>query len=244
MKIAQIGYGSMGRAIVELAQNRRHQVTNILRRNDAISAENLKHADIAIECTLPDSVMDNIRQLAALKQDMLIVTTGWNEYLPEVEKLVKENGIRCLYSSNFSIGVNIYFRIIDHASKWINKFEEYDIRGTEVHHRNKVDSPSGTAKTITDILLKNIDRKTSVVEETLHRRIEDSELHFTSTRAGLNNFYHAVSFDSAVDSIEISHRAISRNGYASGILQSGEWLLTQEPGLYTMDDFLDAVIGL
>lgn len=239
MKIAQIGHGGMGKAIFSLANEKGIKVVAVLGREDEITADNLENSDLAIECTAPVSVLDNIRKLAVLKKDIVIVTTGWYDQMDEVKEIVKKHNIRCIYSSNYSIGVNIYFKILDYAASIMDKFSEYDIRGTEVHHKNKVDSPSGTAKTIEEILLKNITRKTSIVEETLHRKIKEEEIHFSSTRGGYNNFYHAINFDSEADSIELSHSAVNRSGYAAGILKCAGWLKNQEPGFYTMDDFLE-----
>jgi 4-hydroxy-tetrahydrodipicolinate reductase len=235
MKCAILGNGSMGKSIQTLAKKRGHSVAAIVDRD---SPWDLHSADIVFEVTTPDSCINNIRKLCAEQKDSVIVTTGWYDRMEEVQDMVRYSGIRALWSSNFSIGVNIYFRIIESATKYINKAEEYDIWGTEIHHRNKVDSPSGTAKTLENILLKNINRKNTVVEEKLDRKIEYNEIHFSSVRGGEVNFGHTIGFDSHADTIKIEHSARNRNGYALGAVKSAEWLQTQKPGLYDMDTFL------
>jgi 4-hydroxy-tetrahydrodipicolinate reductase len=132
----------------------------------------------------------------------------------------------------------LYFRIIEQAAKLINQADEYDVWGHEIHHKNKIDSPSGTAKTLEEILIKNIVHKTSIVEEKLDRKIKDNEIHFSSTRGGLSNFAHTIGFDSEADCIEIKHFARNRNGYALGAIKCAEWLEKQPVGFYTMDDYL------
>ena len=128
---------------------------------------------------------------------------------------------------------------MEEASKLVNKFDEYDVWGHEIHHSNKADSPSGTAKTLSEILLKNIDRKDSVFEDKLDRKREDNEIHFSSVRGGPVNFAHTIGFDSAADKILISHEARNRDGYALGAVKAAEWLANKEVGFYTMNDFLN-----
>lgn len=241
MKLAHIGYGGMGQAVAVQAADRGHDVSTVIESQTTITPECLSGVDIAIECTVPSAFWENIKQLCALKQDTLIVTTGWYEALESLQTLVEKSGNRVMWSSNYSIGVNVYFRIIEAAAKLIDKVEEYDVWATEIHHKNKIDSPSGTAKTLEEILLKNIDRKTAVVEDALQRKIEDHELHFSSTRGGLVNFAHTVGFDSVADCIELKHWARNRDGYALGAVKCAEWLKQQTPGLYTMEDYLTDV---
>ena len=152
------------------------------------------------------------------------------------------NSIGFLYSSNFSIGVNLYFKMVEAAAKLVNKFDEYDVWGHEIHHCNKVDSPSGTAKTLEKILLESIQRKTSVVEDKLDRRRGPSEIHFSSVRGGLVNFGHTIGFDSAADRILITHEARCRDGYALGAVKAAEWLVGKK-GFLGMEDFLRGVLG-
>ncbi len=243
MKFAHIGYGGMGKAVSAQAKERGHESVAVIESDDVISTETLNGADVAIECTIPKAFWSNLERLCEFDQDALIVTTGWYDDVAKAKSMVEAVGNRVMWSSNYSVGVNVYFRIIEAAAKLIDRAEEYDVWGTEIHHRNKVDSPSGTAKTLEDILLANITRKTEVVEDALQRKIEDHELHFSSTRGGLVNFAHTIGFDSAADCIEIKHFARSRDGYALGAVKCAEWLKNQSPGFYSMDDYLKDIFA-
>lgn len=233
----------MGKAVAEQGALRSHESVAILSSKDVISSETLNGADVAIECTVPSAFWGNLAALCEMRQDSLIVTTGWYDDIEKAQQMVAAAGNRVMWSSNYSIGVNVYFRVVEAAAKLIDKAEEYDIWGSEIHHKNKVDSPSGTAKTLEDILLANITRKTDVVEDALQRKIQDHELHFSSTRGGLINFAHTIGFDSAADCIEIKHMARNRDGYALGAIKCAEWLKSQPPGLYSMNDYLRDVFS-
>jgi 4-hydroxy-tetrahydrodipicolinate reductase len=158
-----------------------------------------------------------------------------------------------LWASNFSLGVNLFYRIAAFAAKLADPFPEYDAAGYEVHHNRKADSPSGTAKTLADLVIKNMGRKTRAVYETLDRPPEPEELHYASLRLGAVPGVHRLIFDSPADSIEISHSARSREGLAMGALRAARWLLrcpgpgqeAGEPrqGVFTMDDVLTEILG-
>jgi 4-hydroxy-tetrahydrodipicolinate reductase len=238
MKIAYVGLGKMGSAVREIASDRGHQTVSEIDKETVINAETLRDSDLVFECTVPSDCPKNIKKICHAGRDLVVITTGWYEHLPEIRGLVEKSGIRFLYASNFSVGVHLYFKILQVASRMINAVEEYDIWAHELHHKNKVDSPSGTAKTIEEILLQNIGRKTDVVENALQRKIKDHEIHFSSTRGGLVNFEHTVGFDSEADVITIRHAARNRNGYALGAVKAAEWLSQKKPGFYTMEDVL------
>ncbi|MCK5461176.1 4-hydroxy-tetrahydrodipicolinate reductase [Candidatus Gracilibacteria bacterium] len=241
MKLVHIGLGGMGKTVQTIAQERGHQSVGEIEVGDEIDTSSLGNCDLAIECTVPKACVGNIRKVLKAGKDCLVITTGWYDEMDEVREMVEKSGVRFLYASNFSIGVNLYFRVVEEAAKLINLADEYDVWGHEIHHKNKVDSPSGTAKTLETILLQNIDRKKRVVEEKLDRKIEDDELHFSSVRGGMVNFGHTIGFDSSSDCIKIEHFARNRDGYALGAIKCAEWLLQQKPGFYTMDDFLKSV---
>lgn len=239
MNIALVGFGAMGTAIKEIAEKRGHTIKSIIHRNDEISAENMKSIDCVIDFSHPDTVLSNIERYCQLHVQAMIGTTGWYEHLDSVETQVRDAGIGLLWSANCSIGVNLYFKMVEYAASLINKFPEYDIWATEIHHNNKVDSPSGTAKKLGDILLNQIERKTEIVEEKLDRRIEPHEIHFSSTRGGPVNFAHTIGFDSAADTISLSHAARNRDGYALGAVLCAEWIADKQ-GCYSMDQFLNS----
>ncbi len=215
-----------------------HECVGEIGPDQKICTESLSNADIVIEATVPEACVKNVENIITEGKPVLIITTGWYEHLEDVKNLIEKYGGKAMYASNFSIGVNLYFQMVEKAAQLMNGFEDYDVWATELHHKFKADSPSGTAKTLEDILLKNLDRKTEVVEESLQRQIQPHELHFSSTRGGVTNFSHTIGFDSASDVIELKHSARNRDGYASGAARSAAWLVDQKPGFYTMTDFL------
>ncbi len=247
MKISIVGYGKMGRLIETCALERNIGIASIV---DPISSQAthreftedaMRDADVCVCFTQPDVAMRNIRDACQWKKQVVIGTTGWTDKMPEVEKMVKENGVGLVYSSNFSIGVNIFFKLIEQASRIFNKFDVYDILGYEAHHNRKMDSPSGTAVTISKILLENINRKKTVFEDNLERRIEPEELHFASMRGGSIPGAHAVLFDSEFDTIELKHTARNRMGFATGSIIAAEWILDKK-GMYTEADIMKQLL--
>ncbi|PKL72116.1 4-hydroxy-tetrahydrodipicolinate reductase [Candidatus Kuenenbacteria bacterium HGW-Kuenenbacteria-1] len=243
MNIAIIGFGAMGKIIKELAELAGHNVLVIVDPQTSvkkIDEADFSKIDVAIDFSHPTSAIENIKKLSKLKVNTVVGTTGWYNQMDDVKKIVEESKIGLLWSSNFSIGVNLYYEIIKKASQLFNNFPEFDIWAHEVHHYNKADSPSGTAKIIEKILLENIKRKTSVVEEKLDRKIKPEEIHFSSTRGGAVNFTHDVCFDSASDYVMITHIARDRKGYAEGAIKAAEWL-NKKQGFFSMEDFLENI---
>jgi 4-hydroxy-tetrahydrodipicolinate reductase len=235
MNIGLFGFGAMNKKVKEIAEARGHQVSVIE------SAEALGSFDLIIDHSHADAVKDNVSAAVAAKTPIVVGTTGWYDNLSEIEEIVKEGNGTMLWSSNFSIGVHAYFKMVQAAAKIMNKIDEYDVWGNEIHHHNKVDSPSGTAKSLEKILLEEIDRKTMVVEEKLDRKIEPHEIHFSSTRGGAVNFAHTIGFDSEADTITVTHSARNRGGYALGAVKAAEWLARKE-GFYSMDDYIADVL--
>jgi 4-hydroxy-tetrahydrodipicolinate reductase len=248
MNIAIIGYGSMGKMIELDAKTRGLTVKSIIDPKaqgamfKEINEESMKDVDVAIDFTHPSIVVENIKKCCDLGVNLVVGTTGWYDRVPEVREIVEKTDIKFLWASNFSVGVNIYFRVLDAASQLINCAEDYDVWANEIHHFNKVDSPSGTAKSISDIMLKNIDRKQNVVYDMVNRRIEKDEFHFASVRGGPVNFEHTVGFDSAADCITVKHAARNRSGYASGVVIAARWLHGKEKGFYELDDWMKGIL--
>ena len=244
MKIALLGFGGMGKVVRSIALERGHEVPVIIdptapeATQKKLSAEILKGMDVAIDFSNGEVVLENVRSCKEAGVNMVVGTTGWYGRLEALKTEMAAAKIGFLWSSNFSIGVNMYFKIVEEAAKLVNKFDEYDVWGHEIHHYNKADSPSGTAKTLEKILLKNISRKTAVVEEKLDRKREMNEIHFSSVRGGLVNFGHTIGFDSAADRITITHEARCRDGYALGAVKAAEWL-KGKIGYFEMEDFLN-----
>ena len=244
MKIALIGYGKMGQAVKRIGEERGHEFPVVVDHKEKnathqhLEAGALKDVDMVVDFSLGESVLKHIEICGEAGKNLIVGTTGWYEKLEEVKKLVEKSKIGFLWSSNFSIGVNLYFKIIEDAAKLMNDFDEYDVWGYEIHHANKADSPSGTAKTLEKILLENIERKKKVVEEKLDRKREPNEIHFASVRGGVANFNHTVGFDAPADTITISHVARNRDGYALGAVKAAEWLKGKK-GYFEMKDFLN-----
>lgn len=247
MKIALIGYGNMGKVIQKIAESKGIEVVSIIDPNVSdstykeINEESLKDVDVAIDFSRPTAVVESIKKVAELGKNLVVGTTGWYDQMEDVKDIVSKSGIGFIWSGNFSLGVNIYFRILKNASKIINNFDDYDIFVHEFHHRGKADSPSGTATMIGDILLNEIDRKKRIVTEELKRKIEDDEVHISSTRGGSIPGTHVVGFDSLADTIELKHTARGREGFALGAVMAAKWIHGKK-GFFNIDDFMKEII--
>jgi 4-hydroxy-tetrahydrodipicolinate reductase len=238
MKIALLGHGNMGSEIEKLINELgNHQIVaiNLEHLGDQIDEEKVKTADVVIDFTSPQIVIENIKRVSALGKNMVVGTTGWYKNLDEVEKIVTESGIGLIYAQNFSVGANIFFQVVAHAAKLMSRFGNYDVYGFEVHHTGKKDSPSGTALRIAKEIMGNFPAKSSVQTEKLDRQINPDELHFASIRGGRNPGFHQVVFDSSADSITLSHAVHNRRGFAEGALLAAEFIADKK-GLFTIDD--------
>lgn len=227
----------MGKEIEQLvSEDRKHQIVSTSSlETSGLDLDGIKKADVVIDFTAADAVLENVSKVSALGKNMVIGTTGWYDSLREVENIVKKAKIGLIYGQNFSIGANVYFKIIAFASKLFAKFKGYDVYGLEVHHKGKKDSPSGTARRIAQAILENFPAKLVLQTEKLDRQIEEGELHFASVRGGRNFGYHEVVFDSAADEIKLSHSAHSRRGFAEGAILAAEFIEGKK-GLYTFDE--------
>ena len=261
MKIAIIGYGKMGKAVERTATEQGHTIAAVVDPvlkelslpsgaklfRELGEAGDLCGAEVAIEFTRPDTALANIKALTEKKIPSVIGTTGWHDRLDEARRMVESAGTALIWSSNFSMGVNIFYRIAWYAAQLADSFPEYDVGGFESHHNKKLDSPSGTAKILVEGVLARIGRKEKAVWETLDRRPEPGELHFPSLRLGSVPGTHSLYFDSPADTIEITHTARNREGLASGSVQAAQWLLGTDAsgrrkGFYNIDDMLKDVL--
>ncbi len=238
MKIAMVGYGKMGHMICECAKSFGHEVvaTIDVASEDAsvkvpvgdyeavARAVKSSGAEGIIEFSHPTAVMGNIKALLPLGLPLVVGTTGWNDKHDEVKKLAADCGGVIMTSANFSIGVNMLYKIIEEAVKVLEAFPEYDISTWEMHHNQKADSPSGTALEIANHILANTKKKTEIVTDAFHERPAANQLHVSSTRCGNVPGTHTVFFDSKADTIEITHRARSREGFAMGAVHALEKL--------------------
>ncbi|MBU3914444.1 4-hydroxy-tetrahydrodipicolinate reductase [bacterium] len=247
MKVSIVGYGQMGQLIERCARDKNAEIVSIIdpfhpnATHKGFEESAMKDVDVCICFSQPAVALKNIHDACEWKKNMVIGTTGWVDEMEHVKKQVNEAGVGLVYSSNFSIGVNIFFKIIEQASKIINQFDVYDILGYEAHHNRKIDSPSGTATTLAQILLDNIERKSKVHDEKLDRKIEPEELHFASMRGGSIPGTHAILFDSEFDTIELKHTARNRVGFATGAVIAAEWIVNKK-GLYTETDMMKQLL--
>ena len=237
MNVALIGYGKMGRAIEEIAARRGHQVVlKIDEYNLAdYTQENIRKADVVIEFTGPHSAFENVKR--ALEFDVPVVcgSTGWLDRLEEVKKLCERRKGSFIYASNFSVGVNIFFEVNKKLAALIAPHKDYDIQITEIHHTAKKDAPSGTAITIAEQILENINRKKAWVN---HISDNPWELEIISERIDPTPGIHKVKYSSAIDDIEIIHTAHNRNGFALGAVLAAEYI-TGKKGMFSMKEVLN-----
>lgn len=245
--IALIGYGKMGQMIERFAIAKGHTIAAKIDPfadgcEKEITMEALSRADVCIDFSHPQTVVANIKQMAALGKRMVIGTTGWYNQIDEVKQIVAQHQVGLIWSGNFSIGVNALFRIVGYAAQVFNNLPDYDVLGHEFHHKAKADSPSGTAAMLGKILLDNLDHKHKVVVDKLDRKIEPDEIHFSSSRGGAIPGTHTIMFDSLVDTIEITHTARGREGFASGAVMAAEFI-QGKTGFYNIDDLMNNVIS-
>ncbi len=232
MKIALLGYGKMGRMVEEAALRLSVEVSC---RIDPVigSRGELAGADVCVDFSQPDAVMENIKMAAAANVSMVVGTTGWYDHLDEARRLVEESGIGFVYGSNFSISVNLMFKIARYASDLFSRFPAYDPFIEEAHHKFKMDAPSGTA-----IFLKRI------VESAYSREREEtfSPVPTASTRAGFMPGTHLLGFDSQCDTLTITHTARNRAGFAEGAILAAQWIEGRK-GFFEFSEIIDEQLG-
>lgn len=222
MKIALVGYGKMGKTIEQIALSRGHEIVSIIDINnpDDFESAAFKSADVAIEFTTPATAFDNYMKCFAANVPVVSGTTGWTARMSEIKEMCEKEGKTFFYASNFSIGVNIFFALNKYLAKVMNNFPSYDVRMTEVHHIHKLDAPSGTAITLAEGILENIDRKDRWTLETAEKT---TDLPIHAIREGEVPGIHEIIYESDVDTISIKHDAKSRAGFALGAVVAAEF---------------------
>lgn len=214
MNIALIGYGKMGRMVEQAALTRGHRIgckvdIDSNEQGQLLTAENFAGIDVAIDFTMPGAVVQTVDKLSALGVSMVVGTTGWWDRIEEVRRLVEARGTGLVYGSNFSIGVNIFFKLMEQAAEMMAGQPMYDPFIYEIHHNQKLDAPSGTALSLERILAKSYGQR---------------KISIASNRAGHVPGEHTVGFDSEADTLTFTHTARSRAGFAAGALHAAEWL--------------------
>ena len=234
MKIALIGYGKMGKMIDLLASGRNHRVIARFDSKNLPSPDLLKQCDIAIEFTNPEAAPENIKLCLEAGIPVVTGSTGWYQHLDSIKSFVNKTQGRLLYASNFSIGVNIFFKLNEWAAKYLNNYD-YHCEILEKHHTEKKDSPSGTAITTAEMIIAGNKKWKSW---TNHATNDENIIPIMSERIPGETGTHIVRFFNDIDELQISHKAFNRKGFAEGALIAAEWLINQPSGVYQMSDVL------
>ena len=218
MKLGLVGYGKMGKMIERLALERGHEVVSV------------SEAEVCFEFTEPGAVVGNVRMLGELGKQMVVGTTGWEAQRELVRELVLHTGVGCVYAANFSLGMQVFYRLAVASGELLRGFPQYDVSGHEVHHREKVDRPSGSAKKLAQLLADSL------------QRCSVKELEFSSERCGSVPGMHAVRFDSKMDTITLTHEVRSRETFAEGALWAAEWVADKK-GFYALEEVVEEVMS-
>ena len=231
MKFALLGYGKMGKAIEQIALERGHEIVCKIDIN--LAEGNLEGADAAINFSIPNAAVDNIT--SALHQSVPVVcgTTGWLDAFPQVTQTAMENNTAFLYASNFSVGVNLFFKLNKILAQIMHPQKEYSVSMQETHHIHKLDAPSGTAISLAEGIIENSDLK----QWKMNEGTKDS-ITIQSYRKGEIPGTHNVKYESLIDEITIEHKAYNRIGFAQGAVIAAEWIVGKK-GIFNMEDVLN-----
>ncbi len=243
MNIALLGYGKMGREVEAAALAAGHRIVTTFEIAHPATAEALRTsgANVAIDFSQPKAVEENIEHCAKAGVPIVIGTTGWDDALENIRSFVDKAGIGCVIGSNFSVGVNLFLQIVREASRMVND-AGYDAYIVEAHHRGKKDFPSGTALRISEAVLSGLKSKTNITSELPSgEAVASDTLLISSIRAGAVTGTHTVGFDSDEDSIELTHRAKNRKGFASGAVRAAEWIIGKK-GLYRFEENIKEIL--
>jgi len=232
LNLALLGYGKMGKALAQLAPQRGFQVRLVMdidlnADGAGITRENFEGIDVAVDFTTPGAVLENIRRVAALGVNLVVGTTGWHDRLEEVRKVVDAAGVGLVYAANFSIGVNLFYRLARDAAETFAAFPMYDPYISEAHHKMKLDAPSGTALEI---------------QRQIQPAFPGRVVPITSVRAGYIPGTHELGFDSEADTIVLRHTARGRQGFAEGALHAARWVVGKK-GLFNFTEVLEKGAG-
>jgi 4-hydroxy-tetrahydrodipicolinate reductase len=246
VKLALLGSsGRMGRAVQRLAASADHEIVARfdIETNPGGSAlrDALGDADVVIDFTQPDGVLQNIAEVAQAGRPMVVGTTGWYGALGEVREIVDRHGIGLVWGANFSIGALLLMRLTEHAAAFLDRFPEYDPYVVEHHHRGKRDAPSGTGNRLAEKIVGSLARKQRVLEGNPDGKIPPEALHLASVRAGEAFGTHTVGFDAAVETLELTHTARGRDGFALGALYAAE-LIQNRSGVYEFSELFEEVL--
>jgi 4-hydroxy-tetrahydrodipicolinate reductase len=241
MKIALIGYGKMGHAVERIALNRGHQIVCTIDagQQERFNSAEFRSADVAIEFTTPATAVDNFRRCLEAGIPLVAGTTGWLDRRAEVEQMVSNAKVGMFWTSNFSIGVALFKKIISEATALLDGYDEYRPEMKEIHHIHKLDHPSGTAVSTAEAIIAASHKIQAWTEDPAEAAANPAELLINHEREGEVPGTHIVKWESPVDAITIEHRAFSREGFAFGAVRAAEWMAANRPlGLRSMPDLL------
>ncbi len=233
MKLALLGYGKMGKLVETIALRQGWEVGPKLDIAEnpggrGITAESMAGVDVIVEFSQPESVLQNVEAAAGLGINMVVGATGWSDHKSRVEQIVRDSGIGLICGANFSLGMNLFFEIMNHAARIMGMVPQYDAYISEEHHKAKKDAPSGTALNLLDLMRPHLG---------------DPNLSIASIRAGWIPGTHTVGFDSEADAITLEHRARSRQGFAEGAVLAARWIAGKK-GFYDFRQVFREIVGL
>lgn len=237
MKVAIIGYGKMGHEIEQVLLSRGHSVALIIDQDNAhdLCAEKLAGVDVAIEFTTPTTAYSNVRTCIECGTPVVSGTTGWHDKLEELQALCREKQSTMIWSSNYSLGVNITFRLNRYLAELMNRFDAYNVDIEEIHHTQKKDAPSGTAISLVNDIIARVERKQRWLNEPTE---ETDAIAITSLREGMVPGTHTVTYTSEDDKIEVRHTLFSRRALALGAVVAAEFVAPRK-GVFTIDDLFE-----
>lgn len=230
MKIALLGYGKMGKEIEKISLERGHVISIIIDKNDAV--DKLKNSDVAINFSTPDSAVNNIKLSLDSLVPVVSGTTGWLEKYDDIIEYSKKTNTSFMYSSNYSLGVNLFFELNKKLATLVGNYKDYNINIEEIHHKQKLDKPSGTAITLADEIITN-----SKYSEWSFDKNNKDTIKMISKREDNIPGTHSVQYNSLIDSLEIKHTAHNRKGFALGAVIAAEWILNKK-GVFNMSDVI------
>ena len=236
MKIALIGYGKMGHEIEKICVSRGHEIVCIIDENNQKDFDSpaFQSADVAIEFSIPDAALQNYKNAFKYNIPVVAGTTGWLSHMSEIKNLCQSGNNTFFYASNYSVGVNIFFAMNKYLAKLMNQFPDYNVEMEETHHIHKLDAPSGTAITLAEGIIDNLDRK----GEWTMNNPNTSEIYIGAIREGEVPGNHKVKYFSDFDSITIEHDAKTRKGFALGAVIAAEFVKGKK-GFLTMSDIFN-----
>lgn len=235
MNIALLGYGKMGKEIEAIALKRGHSISlKVDEQNaDSFDINLLKDSDVAIEFSTPHTVINNIKKCFEVETPIVVGTTGWYDSFKEIENECQQKNATLFHATNFSLGVNLFFKLNTYLAELMNKYEEYEVEMEEIHHIHKLDKPSGTAISLANQILSKIERKT---KWSIEEKNADT-LFIKDVREGEVPGTHIIKYSSEVDDIEIMHKAHNRKGFALGAVIAAEYVKNKK-GIFTMTDLI------